>query len=139
MRRVGRVLTKLVRPFVVFPALHAIGHTCAVAVVGNRGCGQARSKAGSPAGFGCFTVLGAWLRRRFNLSHSQFYGAEARASQIGSRVGWVDLYSIVKELVGTAGRNIPRAGPQNIIFPVAQERDQGVARGPGGPPYYGVQ
>src|ERR1700679_3256978 len=50
-----------------------------------------------------------WLRTRL-----QCHGAEARASQIGSRVvSGVDLYSIVKELVGTAGRNIPRAGPRN--------------------------
>ena len=43
----------------------------------------------------CITVLG--------LSHSQCYAAEASASQIGSRVvSGVDLYSIVKELVGWA-------------------------------------
>jgi hypothetical protein len=60
------------------------------------------------------------------MPHLQCYGAEASASQIGSRVvSGVDLYSIVKELVGTAGRNTPRAGPQNIVFPVAAERDQG--------------
>ena len=88
---------------------------------------------------GCLlTVLGAWLRKRSNMSHSQCYGAEASASQIGSRVvSGVDLYSIVKELVGTAGRNTPRAGPQNE-FRVVPEHDQGVARGPGGPPYYGT-
>jgi hypothetical protein len=51
----------------------------------------------------------------------------------------IDLYSIVKDLVGTAGRNTPRAGPQNIAFLVALERDQGVARGPGGPPYFGAE
>jgi hypothetical protein len=35
---------------------------------------------------GCFTALGAWLRKRFDLSHSQCYGAEGSASQIGSGV-----------------------------------------------------
>jgi hypothetical protein len=87
-----------------------------------------------PATDGCLTVLGAWLRKRFNMSHSQCYVAEASASQIGSGVvSGVDLYSIVKELVGTAE---PR--PQNG-FRVAPERDQGVARGPGGPPSYGAE
>jgi hypothetical protein len=32
-----------------------------------------------------------------------------------------------------------RAEPQNTVFLVAQERDQGVARGPGGPPYFGAE
>jgi len=56
--------------------------------------------------FGCLAVLGAWLRRRFNMSHSCYgacFGAQASASQIGSGVvSGVDLYSIVQELVGTA-------------------------------------
>jgi len=50
-------------------------------------------------------------------------GAEAGASQIGSRVAeWVDLYLIVKELVGTVE---PR--PQNIVSRKVPERDHGVA------------
>ena len=57
------------------------------------------------------------------MPHSQYYGAETSASQIGSRVASrVDLYSIVKELVGRAGRNTPRAGPRNIVFTLAAER-----------------
>jgi hypothetical protein len=35
---------------------------------------------------GCLTVLGAWLRKRFSMSYSQCYGAEASASLIGSGV-----------------------------------------------------
>jgi hypothetical protein len=53
------------------------------------------------------------------------FGGVASASEIGSRVvSGVDLYSIVKELVGTAGQNAPRAGPQNSFW-VVPERDQG--------------
>jgi hypothetical protein len=52
---------------------------------------------------------------------------------VRARPSGVDLYSIVKELVGTAE---PR--PRNIVFLVKQERDQGLARGPGGPPYFGA-
>jgi hypothetical protein len=45
-------------------------------------------------------------------------------------VSGVDLYSIVKELVGTV-----EPPPQNE-FQVVPERDRGVARGPGGPPHF---
>jgi hypothetical protein len=76
--------------------------------------------------------FGGLTQKAFDMSHSQCCVAEASASQIGSRVvSGVDLYSIVKELV-TEQR------PQNG-FRVAPERDQGVARGPGGPPYYGAE
>jgi hypothetical protein len=81
-----------------------------------------------------FDRFGAWLRTRCNMSHSQCYGAEAGASQIGSRVvSGVDLYSVVKELVGAASCAAAHGWAK---YTEEQERDQGVARGPGGPPYY---
>jgi hypothetical protein len=55
-------------------------------VVGAAAIGLRRSNSPNCPRSGCLTILGAWLRKQFDVSHSQCCIAETSASQIGSRV-----------------------------------------------------